>query len=183
MPAPKKTSYENIKEELDKLKRQQKHIARRVPVNRNNLALGYRWPSISMMLIAKKANVNVKTLYRMCESDERVDRLLKPFRKKEINKSNADKDKPAYGTKLWLEKQNETLKEKVAKMEAQKTDIQIKNLQINALNRDLEEAHKLLDDAKRKAKESHDLERENQRLLSENARLRKMLMNQNSKGS
>lgn len=177
MSALVKVDYDSIKEVVDKLKRQQGHQVRKIPVDPKNLSKGYSWPSISMKLIAQKVGVHVKTLYRKCEADIRIERLLRPFMKKTWNASNAKSgDAPKYGTKAWLEKEVGKLKEKIVILEARKIDLKTKNLQINELRRRLEEKAEECDDIKMQAKQSQELQRQVERLLSENSRLRKMRM-------
>ena len=177
MPAPTKINYELIKEVLDKLKKKKHHVVRRVPIDNKNAKKGYLWPSISMILIANKSGVNVKTLYRHCKKDEKVERLLRPFQKKTWNAENSKKNEaPKYGTKAWLESENGRLKTENEKLKKKGVDLKIKNLQIDECNKTIEQQAETIVHASQSVKEALELKRELDRVRSENSRLWKMLM-------
>lgn len=177
MPSPEKVDYEQIKEVVDRLKRLKHHEVRKIPIDSKNLKKGYIWPSISMILISKKLNVNVKTLYRKSKGDERIERLLHPFMKKTRNAENTKpSDEPKRDSKTWLKLENEKLRDEINGLKKQKIDLKVKNLQIDELNRQIKEQAGIIERAKESAKESNEFKRENARLLAENARLRAMCM-------
>lgn len=177
MPAPQKVDYEQIKEAVDRLKRLKHHEIRKIPIDPKNPKKGYIWPSISMILISKKLNVNVKTLYRKSKDDERIERLLHTFMKKIRNLENAKaSDEPKRDSKAWLILENEKLRDEIEVIKKQKIDLKVKNLQIDELNRQINEQTGIINRARESAKESNELKRENARLLAENARLRAKCM-------
>lgn len=177
MPAPSKINYELIKEVLDRLKGKNYHIIRRVPIDSKNAKKGYLWPSISMRMIANKSGVSTKTLYRHCKKDEKIERLLRPFRKKTWNSENSKKNKsPKYGTKAWLERDNKRLKTENEKLTKNKVNLKIKNAQIDELNETISEQAETIENARQSTKEAKELKRELDRVLSENSRLRGLLM-------
>ncbi len=177
MPAPTKINYELIKEVLDKIKRKKHHVVRRVPIDNKNAKKGYLWPSISMILIANKSGVNVKTLYRHCKKNEKIERLLRPFQKKTWNAENSKKNEaPKYGTKAWLERENRRLRAENEKLKKKRINLKIKNSQIDALNKTVSQQDKTIENASQSVKEAIELKRELDRVCSENSKLRGMLM-------
>ncbi|MFC2073439.1 hypothetical protein ACFLRS_01135 [Campylobacterota bacterium] len=177
MPALSRIDYDLIKEVLDELRRKKHHIVRRVPIDYKNPKKGYLWPSISMTLIAKKCGVTAKTLYRHCKKDERIERLLHPFKKKTWNTENSKKNEPLkHGTKAWLESDNKRLKEENEKLRKNKTDLKIKNAQIDELKNTVKEQDETIENAQKSIKEAEEAKRELDRVRSENSRLRGKLM-------
>ncbi len=177
MAPPTKITFELVRDIVTKLKSREQHKRRRKYIDAKDHSKGFLWPSITISLIANELAVGRNSLYRHAEKNPKIKRVLQPYMVKTRNNAlKKSSDEPKRNTKAWMEQHIKRLNSEIESYKTKRLDVKIKNLQIQSLDRELQDRETQLEKMREYKIENIELQREIGRLKEENSRMRSILM-------